>query len=43
VESTLRNLAADVAAAGLKPPSLTIIGEVVSLRSRLNWFTPTDD
>ena len=40
VESTLKNLAADVAAAGLKPPSLTIIGEVVQLRSRLNWFTP---
>lgn len=42
VESTLQHLAADVAAAGLKPPSLTIIGEVVKLRSRLNWFTPTE-
>ncbi len=40
VESTLHHLAADVAAAGLKPPSLTIIGEVVSLRQRLNWFEP---
>ncbi len=40
VESTLANLANDVATAGLKPPSLTIIGEVVKLRSRLNWFTP---
>ena len=40
VESTLVNLANDVATAGLKPPSLTIIGEVVKLRSRLNWFTP---
>lgn len=40
VESTLAQLAADVAAAGLKPPSLTIIGEVVKLRARLNWFTP---
>ncbi|MEZ0209455.1 MAG: siroheme synthase CysG [Methylophilus sp.] len=38
VESTLSELASDVAAAGLKPPSLTIIGEVVKLRSRLNWF-----
>ncbi|HSH87849.1 MAG TPA: siroheme synthase CysG [Methylophilus sp.] len=38
VESTLSELANDVAAAGLKPPSLTIIGEVVKLRSRLNWF-----
>jgi uroporphyrin-III C-methyltransferase / precorrin-2 dehydrogenase / sirohydrochlorin ferrochelatase len=43
VESTLARLAEDVAAAGLKPPSLTIIGEVVQLRSRLNWFTPADD
>lgn len=43
VESTLAELANDVAAAGLKPPSLTIIGEVVKLRSRLNWFTPTED
>lgn len=42
VESTLQHLAADVGAAGLKPPSLTIIGEVVKLRSRLNWFTPTE-
>jgi uroporphyrin-III C-methyltransferase/precorrin-2 dehydrogenase/sirohydrochlorin ferrochelatase len=42
VESTLQHLAADVTAAGLKPPSLTIIGEVVKLRSRLNWFTPTE-
>lgn len=41
VESTLATLANDVAAAGLKPPSLTIIGEVVKLRSRLNWFTPS--
>lgn len=43
VESTLQHLAADVAAAGLKPPSLTIIGEVVKLRSRLNWFTPPEE
>lgn len=43
VESSLQHLAADVAAAGLKPPSLTIIGEVVKLRSRLNWFTPPEE
>lgn len=42
VESNLANLANDVATAGLKPPSLTIIGEVVKLRSRLNWFTPSE-
>ncbi len=40
VVSTLENLAVDVEKAGLKPPSLTIIGEVVNLRARLNWFTP---
>lgn len=43
VESTLQHLAAEVAAAGLKPPSLTIIGEVVKLRERLNWFKPAAD
>lgn len=42
VQSTLQHLAAEVAAAGLKPPSLTIIGEVVKLRARLNWFTPAE-
>ncbi|MDP8568040.1 siroheme synthase CysG [Methylophilus aquaticus] len=40
VVSTLEHLAADVEKAGLKPPSLTIIGEVVNLRARLNWFNP---
>lgn len=40
VVSPISGLAAAVAEAGLKPPSLTIIGEVVQLRERLNWFTP---
>ena len=37
---TLADIAAQVAAAGLQAPTLTIVGEVVSLRDRLNWFQP---
>jgi uroporphyrin-III C-methyltransferase / precorrin-2 dehydrogenase / sirohydrochlorin ferrochelatase len=42
VTATLADLAEKVAAAGLKPPSLTIIGEVVKLRDKLNWFNVAD-
>lgn len=38
VTATLADLADKVAAAGLKAPCLTIIGEVVLLREKLNWF-----
>lgn len=38
VTATLADLAEKVALAGMKPPCLTIIGEVVRLRARLNWF-----
>lgn len=38
IVGTLGDLPARVAAAGLKPPALLIIGEVVKLRERLNWF-----
>ncbi len=38
VTAPLAELPAAVAAAGLAPPSLIIIGDVVSLRPRLNWF-----
>jgi uroporphyrin-III C-methyltransferase / precorrin-2 dehydrogenase / sirohydrochlorin ferrochelatase len=38
VTATLADLAEKVEAAGMKPPCLTIIGEVVKLRERLNWF-----
>jgi uroporphyrin-III C-methyltransferase / precorrin-2 dehydrogenase / sirohydrochlorin ferrochelatase len=38
VTATLANLAEKVAAAEMKPPCLTIIGEVVKLREKLNWF-----
>ncbi|HPA45105.1 MAG TPA: uroporphyrinogen-III C-methyltransferase [bacterium] len=38
VVGTLGNIAARVEEAGVKPPALVIIGEVVRLRERLNWF-----
>ena len=40
VTATLADLAEKVAAAGMKPPCLTIVGEVVKLREKLNWFEP---
>ena len=38
VVSTLAELAADVAAAGLRAPVATVVGEVVRLRETLQWF-----
>ncbi len=38
VSATLQDLAEKVEAAQLKPPSLIIVGEVVQLREKLNWF-----
>jgi uroporphyrinogen III methyltransferase/synthase len=38
IEAPLASLPAAVHAAGLKPPSIIIIGPVVSLRSKLAWF-----
>jgi uroporphyrin-III C-methyltransferase/precorrin-2 dehydrogenase/sirohydrochlorin ferrochelatase len=38
VAATLADLAEKVHAAEMKPPCLTIIGEVVRLRDKLNWF-----
>lgn len=38
VVSTLEHLAHDVAAAGLRAPVATVIGEVVRLRETLRWF-----
>lgn len=40
VVADLATLAAKVDAAGLKPPCLTIVGEVVALRKKLAWFEP---
>lgn len=36
--STLANVSADAAKTKLPPPTVTIIGEVVKLRKKLNWF-----
>jgi uroporphyrinogen III methyltransferase/synthase len=38
VVSTLKDLPAEVGRAELKPPALTIVGRVVSLRDTMNWF-----
>ena len=43
VVSDLANLAREVEAAGLHAPCLTIIGTVVSLRGKLNWFEPAGE
>lgn len=40
VTATLSDLAEKVTAAEIKAPCLTIIGEVVQLREKLNWFEP---
>ena len=40
VVSDVANLAQDVEAAQLRAPCLTIIGSVVCLRDKLNWFEP---
>lgn len=40
VTATLSDLAEKVAEAQIKAPCLTIIGEVVQLREKLNWFEP---
>lgn len=40
VTATLADLAEKVAMADLKPPCLTIVGEVVHLREKLAWFEP---
>ncbi len=41
VMSTLEHLAGDVAAAGLRAPVATVVGDVVRLRDKLDWFHPT--
>ncbi len=38
LHTTLGNLAHDVEARRLRPPVLTIVGDVVTLASRLSWF-----
>jgi uroporphyrinogen III methyltransferase / synthase len=38
VIGTLRDIAEKVVRANLKPPAITVVGEVVRLREELNWF-----
>ena len=38
VVGTLQDIAEKVAQAKLKPPAITVVGEVVRLREELNWF-----
>jgi uroporphyrinogen III methyltransferase/synthase len=38
VVATLADVVDQVAAAGIRPPAVTIVGEVVALRERLRWF-----
>ncbi len=38
VTGTLAELAARIEDAGLKPPALVIVGDVVALRDRIDWF-----
>jgi len=38
VTGTLTNIIAKATAAGLEPPVVTVIGEVVTLREHLQWF-----
>jgi uroporphyrin-III C-methyltransferase/precorrin-2 dehydrogenase/sirohydrochlorin ferrochelatase len=40
VTADLATLAEKVAEAEMKPPCLTIVGEVVQLRAKLAWFEP---
>ena len=40
VSANLSDLASQVAAAKMKAPCLTIVGQVVKLREKLNWFEP---
>ncbi len=38
VVSTLADIAADARAAGVTPPAVTVVGDVVALRQTLSWF-----
>src|SRR4051794_37126018 len=38
VVSTLQDIAKDAKAAGMTPPAVTVVGDVVSLRETLSWF-----
>jgi len=40
IAGTLQSLPGLAAEAGVKPPALLIVGEVVRLREKLAWFSP---
>ncbi len=40
IVAPLARIAEEAEAASVKPPALIVVGEVVSLRDRLNWFDP---
>jgi len=42
VETTLAKAAADVASAGIEPPAMVVIGEVVKLRAAMDWMGAID-
>jgi uroporphyrin-III C-methyltransferase / precorrin-2 dehydrogenase / sirohydrochlorin ferrochelatase len=41
IVAPLARIADEAAAAGIQPPALIVVGEVVGLRDKLNWFEPT--
>ena len=38
ITGTLRTIADDAESCGMRPPAVIVVGEVVTLRERLNWF-----
>ena len=42
VEGTLATIAERAKAAGIKPPAVTVVGEVAALRGKLAWFDTPD-
>jgi uroporphyrin-III C-methyltransferase len=43
LETTLARGVADAKAAGIEPPAIVVVGEVVRLRARLDWLTALAD
>lgn len=43
LETTLATCAADIRAAGLAPPAIIVVGEVVRMRRKLDWLTAAGD
>ena len=43
VTGTLGTIAADAFNAGMRPPAVIVVGEVVKLRERLKWFEQTSE